>query len=77
LSPRTSTEVKRRRRGGVALAGTIGGYVALCILAGLGLGAAIDRILHTAPLFLISGVVIGFVVSFYLIYRLAMGELEE
>jgi F0F1-type ATP synthase assembly protein I len=51
--------------------------VALCILAGLGIGLVIDRTVHTAPLFLISGVVIGFVSSFYLIYRLAMGELGE
>jgi F0F1-type ATP synthase assembly protein I len=72
-----STEAPRRRRSGAALAGTIGGYVALCILAGLGVGLAIDRILHTAPVFLIGGVVIGFVFSFYLIYKLAMGELGE
>jgi F0F1-type ATP synthase assembly protein I len=51
--------------------------VALCILAGLGCGLAVDRILHTAPSFLIGGVVTGFILSFYLIYRLAMAELGE
>lgn len=75
LSPRTSTESKRRPRGGVALVGMIGGYVVLCILAGLGVGVVLDRLLSTGPLFLIAGVVVGFVLSFYLIYRLAMEEL--
>jgi F0F1-type ATP synthase assembly protein I len=56
------------------LAGTIGGYVALCILLGLGIGFILDRILGTAPLFLIAGVVVGFIASFYLVYRLATGE---
>jgi len=77
LYPRTSTESKRRRKGGLELAGTIGGYVLLCLLAGLGLGLLLDRFLHTTPLFLIAGVVVGFVLSFYLIVRLAMGELGD
>jgi F0F1-type ATP synthase assembly protein I len=77
VSPRTSIEPERRHRGGVALVGTIGGYVALCILAGLGLGLLADHVLHTAPLFLIGGVVLGFIMSFYFIYRLAMGELGD
>jgi F0F1-type ATP synthase assembly protein I len=76
LSPREST-TERRRKGGFALAGTIGGYVALCILIGLALGIVLDRVLHTTPLFLIAGVVLGFAASFYLVYKLAMGALEE
>jgi F0F1-type ATP synthase assembly protein I len=67
----------RRPKSGFALAGSIGGYVALCILIGLALGILLDRLLHTAPLFLIAGVVLGFIVSFYLVYKLAMGALEE
>ncbi|GAC1404294.1 MAG: hypothetical protein NVSMB52_18120 [Chloroflexota bacterium] len=77
MSPQMSTQPERRPRGGVALAGTMGGYVALCILVGLGLGLALDHVVHTAPLFLIAGVVVGFIVSFYLVYRLAMGEMGE
>lgn len=77
MTPRTTTNLKRRPRGGVALAGIIGGYVGLCIVAGLVLGWLLDRVLQTGPLFLIGGVLIGFVTSFYLIYRLAMGELVE
>jgi ATP synthase protein I len=76
LSPRTSTEPDRPR-GGVALVGTIGGYVALCILGGLGVGLLLDRLAHTTPLFLIAGVVVGFILSFYFVYRLAMGSLGE
>jgi F0F1-type ATP synthase assembly protein I len=74
LSPPASTDGKRSRSG-LALAGTIGGYVAICIGVGLGLGLLVDRILHTAPLCLISGVVLGFAVSFLLTYKLAMREL--
>ncbi len=59
------------------MVGTIGGYFALCILMGLGLGLTLDRIVHTTPLFLISGVVLGFIIGFYLVYKLAMGELGE
>ena len=76
MSARGSTS-GRRPKSGFALAGTIGGYVALCILIGLALGILLDRLLHTAPLFLIAGVVLGFIVSFYLVYKLAMGALEE
>jgi F0F1-type ATP synthase assembly protein I len=59
------------------VAGTIGGYVGLCILVGLAAGLLFDHVFGTAPLFLIAGVVIGFVVSFFLIYRLAMRELLD
>jgi F0F1-type ATP synthase assembly protein I len=59
------------------LAGTIGGYVALSILVGLGVGLLLDKFLHTAPTFLIVGVLIGFLVSFFLTYKLAMGELAD
>ena len=75
MTPRSQASPKGRRRGGIALVGTIGGYVALCILVGLGIGWLLDRLLGTAPLFLIAGVVVGFGLSFYLVYRLAMGEL--
>jgi F0F1-type ATP synthase assembly protein I len=57
--------------------GTIAGYVALSIVLGLGIGFEIDRVAGTAPLFLISGVVVGFVVSFVLVYKLAMRELGD
>jgi len=68
---------ERRRRGGIALLGVIGGYVGLCIGLGLGIGWLLDFALHTAPLFLIVGVIVGFAASFFLIYRLAMGELLD
>lgn len=77
MSPQSSRDVNRRHRGGLALVGTIGGYVALSILGGLGAGLLLDRILHTGPLFLVIGVLVGFVASFYLTYRVAMGELAD
>ena len=77
MSPHRSAQSERRRRGGVALAGTIGGYVAVCIVGGLAAGWLIDRVLGTGPLFLITGVVLGFGLSFYLVYRIAMGELAD
>ena len=77
MSPQTSPQPDRRQRGGFALAGTIGGYFALCILAGLGIGFALDRAIHTTPLFLITGVVLGLVLGFVLVYKLAMRELGD
>jgi F0F1-type ATP synthase assembly protein I len=76
MAPQPSSP-ERRQRGGLALAGTIGGYFALCILLGLGIGYEVDRVAGTAPLFLISGVVLGFVISFVLVYKLAMRELGD
>lgn len=77
MSARKSTEPPRNTTSGLALAGTIGGYVALCLLAGLGLGLLLDHFLHTGPLFLIAGVVVGFAASFFFTYRLAMGQLGD
>jgi len=77
LSPRSSTELDRRHRSGIALAGTIGGYVALSILVGLIGGLLLDKVLRTGPTFLIVGVLIGFITSFFLTYKLAMGELAD
>lgn len=77
MSPRSSRDASRSRRSGIALAGTIGGYVALSILVGLIGGLLLDKVLHTGPTFLIVGVLLGFIVSFFLTYKLAMGELAD
>lgn len=76
MGPRTPPKSERRARGGVSLAATIGGYVALCIAAGFGIGILLDHLLHTGPLFLIAGVIVGFAASFFLTYKLAMGEID-
>lgn len=78
MSPRTSAQPGGHpNRSGLALAGTIGGYVALCILVGVGLGVLLDQVFGAGPLFLIAGAVLGFIASFYLTYRVAMGELGD
>jgi len=77
LAAKDTSESRPRRKGGVQLATSIGGYVGFCILAGAVVGVLLDKVIHTGPLFLIAGVVIGFIVSFYLVYRLAMGELGD
>ncbi|HZU13218.1 MAG TPA: AtpZ/AtpI family protein [Chloroflexota bacterium] len=77
MSPRSPNQPGRPQRSGLALAGAIGGYVLLCIVLGLGLGLLLDKVLRTGPIFLIVGVLAGFGASFYLTYRLAMGELGE
>jgi F0F1-type ATP synthase assembly protein I len=40
-------------------------------------GLLLDKVLHTGPTFLIIGVLLGFIVSFFLTYKLAMGELAD
>lgn len=77
MSRQQSTESGPGRGSGLALAGTIGGYVVLCLALGLGAGFLLDRVFGTAPLLLISGVVLGFAVSFYLTYKLAMREIAD
>ena len=72
MTPRSSTTPERRPRGGFALVGTIGGYVLGSVFGGLGIGFLLDHSLGTTPLFLMIGLLVGFALSFYLIYRLAM-----
>jgi len=47
----------------------LGWYVALCILAGVGLGLALDHWLDMMPLFTLVGLVIGLLVAFIGVYR--------
>ena len=57
----------------------MGWFVAACIIAGLGGGILLDRLLETLPLFSLLGVVLGSATAFYGVYRLVrplMGETE-
>lgn len=47
----------------------LGWYVALCILAGVGLGLALDHWLDVMPLFTLVGLVIGLLVASIGVYR--------
>ncbi len=51
---------------------TISGYVLGSLFGGLGIGWVLDRALGTTPLFIMLGVLAGFGLSFFLIYKLAM-----
>jgi F0F1-type ATP synthase assembly protein I len=76
VSPQTPPD-REHGRSGLALAGTIGGYVIACLVVGLVAGLLLDRALHSAPLFLICGVVVGFAAGFFLTYKLAMREMGD
>lgn len=41
----------------------LGGYDALCLLAGMGLGWFVDSRLHTTPIFVLVGLAVGLVLA--------------
>lgn len=41
----------------------IGGYDAVCLLAGMGLGWYVDGRLHTTPIFVLVGLAVGLVLA--------------
>ena len=54
---------------GVRLTG-LGWYVALCIVIGVAGGAWLDKLIGTAPLFILLGTVLGSVVAFWGLYKM-------
>lgn len=50
----------------------LGWYVALCIVAGVLIGIALDAVAGTAPLLLLVGVVLGSVAAFWGVYKLIL-----
>ena len=48
----------------------LGWYVAICIVVGAAGGLALDRWLNLAPLFTLSGVLLGTVAAFYGLFKL-------
>jgi len=47
------------------------------LLVGVLLGLFVDRMLHTAPLFLIIGILLGLAAATIGVYRLVMQELKD
>jgi len=77
LAPRNQARRERRRRGGIALLGEIGASSAIFIAGGLVAGLVLDRAFHTAPVFLLVGVLGGFGAAMFNIIRVAMEDLGE
>ena len=50
----------------------LGWYVALCIVAGVLIGIALDKAAGTAPWLLLVGVVLGSVAAFWGVYKLIL-----
>lgn len=50
----------------------LGWYVALCIVAGVVIGIALDDLADTSPLLLLAGVVVGSVAAFWGVYKLIL-----
>lgn len=54
---------------GLRLTG-LGWYVALCIVIGVAGGAWLDKLIGTAPLFILLGTVLGSVVAFWGLFKM-------
>ncbi len=61
----------------VGLASGIGLQFAASVLVGLGLGLFIDHLAHTAPWFLLIGIVLGIVGGSYSVVRTALKEIRQ
>ena len=46
----------------------IGGVIALCLVAGMGLGWLVDGLLHTFPVFVLAGLALGIAAGCYYTY---------
>ena len=55
----------------------LGWYIATCILIGVVVGVWADRILGTAPLFILVGLALGLLSAFYGLYRIVLKTLAE
>jgi F0F1-type ATP synthase assembly protein I len=55
----------------------MGGFSVTFIVGGLVAGLLLDRALHTAPVFLLIGVLGGFGATMFRIIRVAMEELDR
>ncbi len=61
----------------LGLASGIGLQFAASVLVGLGLGLLIDRFAHTAPWFLLLGLILGIAAGAYSVVRTAMREMGQ
>ena len=50
----------------------MGWYVGFCIVAGVGGGLWLDRKLHTTPLLIMVGLLLGIIVAVYGVYKMIL-----
>lgn len=55
----------------------IGWYVAICVVLGFLLGLWVDDRVGSAPLFMITGILLGVLLAFYGIYRMVIPILNN
>jgi len=55
----------------------LGWYIATCLLIGVFSGVWLDRTLGTAPIFILIGLALGLLASFYGLYRMVSQVLRD
>ena len=55
----------------------MGGYVGICIVLGVFGGLWLDSKLHTRPVLVIIGLLLGVVVAFYGVYRMILPNINQ
>ncbi|MFH1382261.1 MAG: AtpZ/AtpI family protein [Chloroflexota bacterium] len=55
----------------------MGWYVGFCIVLGVIGGLWLDGKLHTSPVFLITGLILGIVIAFYGVYRMILPNINK
>ena len=55
----------------------MGWYVAICIVLGVLGGRWLDEKLHTRPILVIVGLVLGIIVAFYGVYKMILPNIKQ
>lgn len=55
----------------------LGWYMAVCILAGVGVGVLLDRWIGSGFVFLLAGVLFGTILAFFGVYRMVLPFMDE
>lgn len=61
----------------ISLVGQVGYTICIPLLIFIGLGAFADDQFHTGPIFVLTGVILGILVSFYSLYQLLKPFLKK
>ena len=55
----------------------MGWYIGICIVLGVWGGLWLDSKLHTEPILVIAGLILGIVVAFYGVYRMVLPNISK